>query len=124
MKKIIKLCVITATMDIMTNIRLPSAIAHQIYLLSINTGHARCMKQYWVSQHKYKLLKILENLDTRVLNFRICNPITGEFRPAYAHYNYVFAEDDEDDEDYNICPGCGYYNQTGSLCYGCRHEDF
>jgi len=77
-------------MDILK--KLPTELCCKIYLMIINTGHAKCIKEYW-KRKKLKLL--LYNFENHFANFRLLNPITGEFRRGYTLYNYCFADDDE-----------------------------
>ena len=102
--------------------QIPEEIVNKIFLMAIETGHAQCIKQYLFDQHKINFCKVLNNLKAHYWNFKICNPITGQFRPGYESYNALF--EDNDIYCYGICPSCYCFNQTGEICYNCQVTDF
>ena len=84
-------------MDILR--KLPTELCEKIYLMSIDTGHAKHIEEYW---KRKKLKMLLENFENHFANFRLLHPITGAFRRGYTLYNYCFAEDDN---SYDNCIG-------------------
>ena len=97
-------------MDISANIQLPSVLAHKIFLMAIETGHAKCMQQYWVEQHKNRFSIVLKDFSLKVQIFNVCHPFTNEFREGY---------DSQDEKDY--CPVCE--GGEGDICYDCSYND-
>ena len=77
-------------MDILK--KLPVELCCRIYLMSIDTGHAKCIEEYW---KRKKLRRVLYNFETHFAIFRLLHPITGRFRRGYTLYNYCFADDEE-----------------------------
>ena len=98
-------------MDISANIQLSSVLAHKIFLMAIETGHAKCMQRYWVEQHRNRFSLVLKDFSLKVQIFNVYHPFTNKFRDGY----------DCPQNEENYCPGCE--GGCGDICYDCMYEN-